>query len=203
MATLLPCLYLILTSLHLPSGTISIYLTIFSLSMLFWKFGRSAWLGWFRLERLHRVLEQEKWEIEHHRQQERDELRVLYAAKGFEGKLLEDVLDVLMADNSRLLKVMIEEELGLSLASHEHPLLQGLGAFVGVLLSSTVIILSEILFPLSAVLMASIIVIIMASYLFAKITSNQVIPAIVWNLGLFALTIGTVYFSLAAFKGSF
>ncbi len=90
--------------------------------------GRSAWLGWSRLERLHRILAQEKWEIEHNREQEREELGVLYAAKGFEGKLLEDVLDVLMADGDRLLKVMVEEELGLTLESQVHPLKQGLGA---------------------------------------------------------------------------
>ena len=108
-------------------------LFVFLMGLLVFRTGRSAWLGWFRLERLHRVLEQEKWEIEHNRDQERAELKELYRAKGFDGKLLEDVTDVLMADGDRLLKVMVEEELGLSLENVEHPLKQGLGAFIGVL----------------------------------------------------------------------
>src|SRR5262249_44443752 len=121
-------------------------LLIFSGAWLIWKTGRSAWLGWSRIERLHRIVAQEKWEIEHHRQQEREELGALYAAKGFEGKLLEDVLDVLMADNDRLLRVMVEEELGLSLHSQEHPLKQATGAFLGVLAGSILTLLGLLIF---------------------------------------------------------
>src|SRR3569832_1946994 len=34
------------------------------------KIGRSAMLGWARLERLHRLIEEERWEIQHDRKQE-------------------------------------------------------------------------------------------------------------------------------------
>ena len=105
----------ILLSLHLPLSQLTVDILIFSTGWTLWKFGRSAWLGWSRLERLHRVVKQEKWEIDNNRDQERMELRELYAAKGFEGKLLDHVIDVLMADGDRLLKVMLEEELGLNL----------------------------------------------------------------------------------------
>ena len=115
-------IWVALVQLAIPSHQMLYILAIFSAGWLIWKVGRSAWLGWSHLERMHRIVEQEKWEIEHHRQQERDELRVLYATKGFEGKLLEDVLDVLMADNDRLLRVMVEEELGLSLKNMSIPL---------------------------------------------------------------------------------
>lgn len=195
-AVVLSLVWLLLLSLNTPTPTIISLLTIFAGGWLLWKFGRSAWLGWFRLERLHRVLEQERWEIEHHRQQERDELRELYAAKGFEGKLLEDVLDVLMADNARLLKVMVEEELGLSLATHEHPLKQGLGAGLGVLLSSLLCLLLLFLWPSYGILLGAIVSFSSASYFLAKLASNDPLSAIIWNLGLWALALAWVYFLL-------
>lgn len=174
-------------------------LIIFSFAWLFWKAGRSAWLGWFRLERLHRILAEERWEIENSRQQERDELRILYAAKGFEGKLLEDVLDVLMADNDRLLKVMVEEELGLSLATSQHPLKQALGAVIGVIAAAFVCLFLFVLFPYYGILIGAIISIALASALSAKLSNNGVIPAIIWNLGIAAVAFGSIYFILQLF----
>ncbi|MBA3238332.1 MAG: VIT1/CCC1 transporter family protein [Parachlamydiaceae bacterium] len=170
------------------------YLALFGFSLLVWKAGRSAWLGWSRLERLHRVLAEEKWEIEHHRQQERDELRVLYAAKGFEGKLLEDVLDVLMADGDRLLKVMVEEELGLSLETSEHPLMQSLGAIAGSLFATLAVLFGLFVYPEKGPIIAAVLCIGVGSLLTAWHAKNRLIPALVWNLGLLTLSYGSFYF---------
>lgn len=199
-AILLPIIWLLLT--HITHSQRFSLLLIFSFSWLIWKLGRSAWLGWFRLERLHRVLDQERWEIEHHFQQERDELRVLYAAKGFEGKLLEDVLDVLMADNERLLKIMVEEELGLSLETTEHPLKQGLGAAFGVFSAALLCLPLAYVWPDYGVFLGAAIAISIASGLSASLAKNQTIPAIIWNLGLAILSVGTVFFLLEWYKSS-
>lgn len=174
-------------------------LAIFSLGVICWKTGRSAWLGWSRLERLHRVLAQEKWEIEHHRQQERDELRVLYAAKGFEGGLLEDVLDVLMADGDRLLKVMVEEELGLRLQAYEHPLKQALGALAGASFAALVTLAAYAIYPLWGVLIGAFLVTALSAAVSASQARNAVVSAIAWNLGIFSFALGTVYFLLDTF----
>lgn len=173
-----------------------IYLGVFFLGWTLWKIARASWLGWSRLERLHRILEQEKWEIEHNRPQERDELRELYRAKGFQGKLLEDVLDVLMADSGRLLRVMVEEELGLTLENVDHPLKQGLGAGMGAAISA-MILLSAWFFGSPAVIFTSALVLI-AFYaaLIAKFSQNKVIPAIVWNTALAIVTCGFTYYTL-------
>ena len=176
-----------------PANTFTL-LIVASASWAVWKAGRSAWLGWFRLERLHRVLEQERWEIEHHRQQERDELRILYAAKGFEGKLLEDVLDVLMADNDRLLKIMIEEELGLTLESAEHPLKQGLGAFIGALAGAALPLMLFWLIPPYGLVIGAAAIIGIASALTANLAGNETIPAVIWNLGIAFFSLATLYF---------
>lgn len=172
------------------------FLLIVGIALLVWKAGRSSWLGWSRLERLHRVLEQEKWEIDHNRQQEREELGALYASKGFEGKLLEDILDVLMADGDRLLKVMVEEELGLSLEKNEHPLMEGLGALYGALVAILLVFLGAYLHPELGAFIGSAIGIGVGAVLTAFTAQNRFIPAIVWNLGILAIAFGSFYFLL-------
>lgn len=194
-------LWTILFSLHISFTQSFLILVIFSAGWLLWKLGRSAWLGWSRLERLHRVLEQERWEIQHHRQQERSELKALYAAKGFGGKLLEDVLDVLMSDDNILLKVMIEEELGLTLESHEHPLKQGLGALIGGLLAVFLCLIAYWIYPVGGIAAGTFVTLGIASGISAYHSQNSFIPAIVWNMGLGALSFGSVYFLLEYFKG--
>lgn len=162
-------------------------LLLFGLAFLVWKVGRAGWLGWFRLERLHRVLEQEQWEIEHNQEQEREELKELYEAKGFTGQLLEDVIDTLMADGDRLLRVMIEEELGLSLDAQEHPLKQAIGAGLGSLIALLVMLVTSPLWGAGTLLALS-------SLIAAKAEGNRPIPAMIWNIGIGALSFGTLYF---------
>ncbi len=157
-----------------------------------WKFGRSAWLGWSRLERLHRVMAEEKWEIEHHREQEREELTALYAAKGFQGRLLHEVIEVLMSDDNRLLQVMLEEELGFTLQNQEHPLKQGLGALIGALIAFFLCGISIAIGwgPIPGALLT----IALAGGLGAWYEGNNIIPAIVWNCGLATVAIGIAYY---------
>lgn len=192
-------LALLLAWTLLYAGRVSFTDTIFMLiafasGWTLWKFGRGAWLGWTRLERLHRVLEQEKWEIEHHRPQEREELRVLYSAKGFEGKLLEEVVDVLMADDSRLLRVMVEEEMGISLETHEHPLKQGLGALIGSVSAGVICLIALVLFGPLGIVVGALFAMAVAGVISAWFAQNRWIPAIVWNVGLGIMAFGSVYF---------
>lgn len=181
--------------------TKQIYLVcLFLIGFLFWKTGRSAWLGWARLERMHRIVEQERYEIQHHREQERDELMELYHAKGFEGELLDQVVDVLMADENRLLKVMVEEELALRIESFEHPLKQALGAGLGVVISSFFVLTSYYFFPELTIFTPSLATLSLGAFIAAKGQGNRIIDAIVWNLGIAALSSGSVYFLLTYLK---
>lgn len=168
---------------------------------MLWKCGRSAWLGWSRLERLHRILEQERWEIQHHRPQEREELRALYSVKGLEGKLLEDVLDVLMADDNRLLRIMIEEEMGISLETHDHPLKQALGTFLGIIFSAFLCLMGFFAHSIFGLPIAALISVGVGAWLSAYYAQNRIIPAIVWNVGLAALAAGTAYYLLVLASG--
>lgn len=186
--------WLFLNYLQIPKETMFFSLFIFSIGWLIWKGGRSAWLAWSRLERLHRIVEQEKWEIDHNRSQERDELKALYRAKGFEGKLLEDVMDVLMADGDRLLRVMVEEELGLSLGNQEHPLKQAVGAVIGTLAALCLCLAGLLIWTQYGMIAAGFLAIGLSAGLTARFTQNRIVNAIVWNLGLGVLSVGTVYF---------
>lgn len=171
-------------------------LLVFGLSFCVWKTGRSALLGWRRMHRLHKLIEEERWEIEHHRAQEKEELKELYAAKGFQGKLLNDVVDVLMADEDRLLKVMLEEELGLTLEAYEHPLKQSSGAAMGSLLASFLLVISFVLFPFYGMPCMGALLLTLATVFLARKEIGQVLSTLVWTLSTALLcTLGSYLLS--------
>ncbi len=166
---------------------------ITSLALLILLAGRSALLGKERLERLHTMAEQERYEIEHHRGQEREELKALYSTKGFKGELLDKVVDVLMADDNRLLRVMLEEEMGLSLEAYEHPLKQALSVALGGLLSIAICI--PLLFverPWPQV--AALTLVAITSGWAAKSEKSPIINALIWQVAVVLLAGMLVYF---------
>lgn len=179
----------LLMAFSIPPSTIHWLLVFFAGGWLIWKTGRSALLGYSRLERMHRVIEEERWEIEHHRPQEKEELRALYQAKGFTGRLLDEAVEILMADPNRLLQVMLQEELGFKIESEEHPLKQASGAFLGVLLSSLVMAIALFVLPPFGILLAAAVVIGLSAAFSAKMQRNRITPSVVWNLACAALAI--------------
>ncbi len=173
---------------------IHLFSLLFVIGYLFWKVGRSAILGYSRLERLHRLIEEERWEIEHHRSQEKEELKALYAAKGFSGKLLDEVVDVLMADDNRLLQVMLEEELGLNLESYEHPLKQAAGACVGVVGASFIMSFGLFFLPTWGTILCAALIISLSAGTSAQLEKNKPLPSIIWNLAVAALASSVAFF---------
>lgn len=169
-------------------------LVLFTVGYTLWKAGRSAFLGWSRLERLHRVIEEERFEIEHHREQERSELREMYQAKGFSGKLLDEVVDVLMADDNRLLKVMLEEELGLTLGSYDHPLKQSMGAALGALIAAVLGLVALQLDPEYGIPIIAVLILTSATAITCKLEKNRVLSSVVWTLSLTLLSCGAAFF---------
>jgi hypothetical protein len=203
MAILLTLLWILLLPFHFPAHTYLILFALFSFAMLLWKTSRSAFLGWSRLERVHRLITEEKWEIEHHRAQEKEELLELYQAKGFKDKQLQEVVEVLMADDNRLLQIMLEEELGLSLGSFQHPLQQCLGAFLGVLISAALCLGGLWIGHTIGLLTALVLVLFISSFWMAKCLGNDKIKSIVWNFSLATLSIAVTYFLFKTLLNTF
>lgn len=185
--------WIVSNGLSLQSDHTFLLLGLLMFAFLIWKTGRAAILGWSRLERVNKLVEDERNEILHNREEEKKELTEMYRAKGFSPPLLEKVIDVLMADDNKLLGVMLEEELGVSLEIYEHPLKEALGAGIGVLIASVSmtigLIISPHVFPFFV--LGNVII---ASYVMAKIERIQALHNIVWNAALLFLVSGMVYF---------
>lgn len=194
-AVLLLLLFLLLKEL-LPQFPFFSAAILFSSSWVIWKAGRSALLGWSRMNRLHRLIEEERWEIEHHRHQERKELTEMYRAKGFEGKLLEEVIDVLMADDNRLLQIMLEEELGLSLEKIDHPLKQAWGALLGAAVASILCLMSFWIHPLFGLPVATFVILLFATIISIRIENNKILNLLIWTLAVAATAAASLHLLL-------
>lgn len=75
----------------------------------------------------------EYWEVDHLPEKEREEVREIYAAKGFEGELLEQVVDQITADKDRWVDVMMKEELEMA-EETKSPIAMGAVTFVSFLI---------------------------------------------------------------------
>ncbi|MEX2054731.1 MAG: VIT1/CCC1 transporter family protein [Candidatus Andersenbacteria bacterium] len=65
-------------------------------------------------ERYERERARETWEVEHIPEEERKEITAIYAAKGFSGELLHQVVTTITADKERWVDTMLQEEHGLA-----------------------------------------------------------------------------------------
>ncbi|MGH9628626.1 MAG: VIT1/CCC1 transporter family protein [Bryobacteraceae bacterium] len=75
--------------------------------------------------------------IEHVPGGEREEIRQIFAAKGFEGELLERVVDVITSDRNVWVDTMLTEELGIQPVTHS-PIRAALSTFAAFLLVGAV-----------------------------------------------------------------
>jgi len=186
-------LIIIFTQINLTLLSIKMIYFSFLISFAFWKICQTAFISWMRLNKFHKIIKEEKYEIEHHRENEKKELETIYKAKGFSGKLLEDVVDVLMADDNRLLQVMMEEEMGLVLRRYEHPLKQAIFSALGVLFSSMFLIFT-LNKPYEFFFLGTFIFVLTSLY-----SKTNISFKIIWNLAILALISIISFFSIKYF----
>ncbi len=174
-------LFVIVEFYEIPFSKAHVGFVAFIFGCIFWSGARSTLLSWCRLNRLHTIALEEKEEIDRNRPQEREELVALYGLKGFSGPLLDKVVDVLMADKDRLLKVMLQEEMGFKLEEHPHPLVQGVCAAIGSCVPLVFILFSHLGCPIQLLIFLAISFISIVGALLAKFERNLMIPALIWN----------------------
>ena len=83
----------------------------------------------------------ENWEIDNLRDTEIDEIRQIYAAKGFEGELLEQVVATITADRDVWLDTMMREELSM-IKDHRAPVKTATVTFISFVLVGIIPLLS-------------------------------------------------------------
>lgn len=164
--------------------------------------GRSTYM---QLEYYTSELDRERMEIRENFDGEREEVRALYAAKGFREPLLGQIVDTLCSDDDRLLKVMMEEELGLLMYHVPHPVVVGLWNFGGSLVAGLTLAwplayltapASHLWMPIGGVVLLAIIAVAAA-----KATQRRAIEFFATGVVTAAITGGVVYFLSQWFSG--
>ncbi|HRW58880.1 MAG TPA: VIT1/CCC1 transporter family protein, partial [Chlamydiales bacterium] len=162
--------------------------------------GKNIYNGWNRLLNLHRIISEEKWEIENKRDVERKELEKIYEAKGFSGKLLQDVVDTLMAQDDRLLQVMLEEELDLKLGIFEHPIKQGLYTLIAGIFTLTIYSLLSLIPHLYPIFIGQFFFISSIAIIRNHFEKNALMQSLIWLLAFaFFINISTYFLSTGFF----
>ncbi|NGX28998.1 MAG: hypothetical protein K940chlam1_01190 [Candidatus Anoxychlamydiales bacterium] len=161
------------------------FIIIFSISFFFYQIFIVAFSAWTKLERLHKIIEDKKWHIEHKREEEKMQLEEIYKAKGFSGKTLQDIIDTLISDDNTLLRAMLQEEMGLSLGSYIHPIKQTLGSALGMIYAALVFTIFYFVFPINYnFFIAGGFTIITSSIISAKYERTKISKEIIWDLAI-------------------
>jgi VIT1/CCC1 family predicted Fe2+/Mn2+ transporter len=143
----------------------------------------------------------EYWEVDHMPEKEKEEIREIYAAKGFKGELLEQVVDQITSDKDRWVDTMMKEELEMAKES-KSPFRIGLVTFVSFLLIGFIplgvyVVDYTIGFPGSLFLWASILTsvgFVLIGIMKAYVTQTKFLRAILETLILGALAALVSYY---------
>ena len=134
----------------------------------------------------------EYWEVDHLPEKERAEIREIYEGKGFQGELLDQVVNVICADRDRWVDVMMKEELEMQ-EETKSPFAMGAVTFISFVFVGLIPLLVYVndylmggwnvdLFFWSCVFTG--LAFIMIGYLKARVTQNNVIRSIIETLFL-------------------
>ncbi len=143
----------------------------------------------------------EYWEVDNLPETEREEIRDIYRAKGFEEPLLSQVVEVITKDKDRWVDVMMKDELGL-IEEEKSPFQTGLYTFISFLVIGLIPLLVFVAdyidinvsqkFLWSSILTGIGFIII--GFLKSKVTNNPVIKGISETLLLGSLAALVAYF---------
>ncbi len=84
-----------------------------------------------RIEYIEKQRKRQEWEVENQSEQEKQEIRDIYAQKGFKDELLETIVNVITAKRKVWIDTMMREEVGLVENKNKKPLDTAVSTFVG------------------------------------------------------------------------
>lgn len=146
----------------------------------------------------------EYWEVDHLPEKEREEIREIYEAKGFEGELLEQVVKVICSDRDRWVEVMMKEELEMQ-ESDKSPLAMGGVTFLSFILIGLVplsVYLIDYLVGISGDLFLYSIILTSIAFLFIGYLKAKVTLKRIWVGMLETLFLGAIAATLAYVVGN-
>jgi len=115
----------------------------------------------------------EKWEIENKPDDERNEIREIYEAKGFSGKDLDMIVEKITSDKKVWLETMLTEELNLNLEIVGSPIKSALRMFVSFLIGGLLPILPFFVFSGLEALFVAIGISVSTSFVVGVIKSKM------------------------------
>jgi len=143
----------------------------------------------------------EYWEVENLPEKEKEEIREIYRAKGFEGEILEEIVKVITSDKDRWVDVMMKEELEM-IEESKSPFKVGTVTFISFILLGLVPLLiyvvdyvsdlNQDLFLISSILTSACFIGI--GFLKAKVTNTHTFKSILETLLLGGLAAVLSYF---------
>jgi vacuolar iron transporter family protein len=145
----------------------------------------------------------EYWEVENLREKEVQEIREIYATKGFEGELLDQVVEVITRDKDVWVDTMMKEELEMSkeekpavktaLATFISFNLVGFIPLLAYVMALLIDIQSEWLFPMSCI--ATAIALGIVGYLKSIVTKKSSLQGVLETLSLGGLAAFLAYYA--------
>ena len=150
-----------------------------------------------------RVRRMEERHIDEHPLGEREEIRQIFATKGFEGALLDQIVEVITKDRKQWVDTMVTEEFGLRI-EHPSPSRAALATFAAFVLAGAVPLLPFLFamhgatqgtFRTSAALTA-------VTFFVIGVAKGHVVKRSLWLSGLETLMIGAVAATLAYLVGT-
>ena len=145
----------------------------------------------------------EYWEVDNLPEAETEEVRDIFRAKGFEGELLEKVVEVITADKDRWVDTMMKEELNMS-EEEKSPFKMGLVTYVAFILIGLIPLLTYVwdyFYPIDGNLFLITSVLAAIGFIIVGFFKTYVTETTVWKGVLETLLLGAIAATVAFYVG--
>lgn len=145
----------------------------------------------------------EYWEVENLPEVEIQEIREIYAAKGFEGELLEKVVEVITSDKDRWVDVMMKEELQM-IEETKSPIYMGLVTYISFIIIGLIPLLTYVwdyFYPISGNLFLISSCLTAIGFIIVGVLKTYVTETSVWKGVLETLALGAIAALVSYFVG--